>query len=88
MQNFLPFRDSLIIPLRRSPEVVVVVAAAPRHAPHLGVVATLVRDGPDAEGAVRRRQDPPVGDERAAAERPICENSWCFVGCTMVPVDF
>ena len=58
-------------------EEVAVGAAAAGDAAHLGVVAALVRDGAleaDAEGAVGRSQDPAVGDERPAAECPICKS--------------
>ena len=60
-------------------EVVVVGAAAPRHAPDLGVVPVLVRDRPDAEGAVGRGQDPAVRNQGSAAEGPICEKSLCIM---------
>ena len=59
-------------------EEVAVGAAAAGDAAHPGVVAALVRDGAleaDAEGAVGRRQDPAVGDERPAAECPICKSA-------------
>ena len=59
-------------------EVEAVGAAAAGDAAHLGVVAALVRDGAleaDAEGAVGRGEDPAVGDERPAAECPICKSA-------------